>query len=504
MKAITCKAMNRLDFEMIKSYGIEEAVLMEHAALRVLEVIQEVTDIAKEKFVILAGKGNNGGDAIALARLLHVLGCSVTIFVKNKDLKKDTSCESQKKIAVKMGIPIFSYETIGETEKAIFNQGTVYVDGLFGTGFKGEIQDPELNLIDEINGRKGLKVSIDIPSGINGDTGKGNCYFKSHLTVVFAYLKWAHLLNENMGSVFLGHISFDPKLETYVEETLSYLSREEIKPFFEKRKKDTHKGNYGHVGILGSDKTMMGASLLAGKAALKMGTGKVTLWAEDNTFNEALLNTLEVMVSNWKNSLDKKVDVLIIGPGLGSDFPYALEKSLEAHLGPVVMDADGFNYLKNDKIKRAWIKGPLILTPHPKEMANLMDITTKSVQENRLETVKACAKKWDCIALLKGDKTLVSDGEEVYLNVTGNPGMATAGSGDVLSGVIGSLMGQGLAPFNSACYGAFIHGLSGNLCREKLGETSLMAQDLIEFLPKAINGIKKSDPIKAFITKLEK
>lgn len=489
MEAVDNKTMRQLDSKMIEFYGIPSVVLMEEAALRVVEAICDKISLKNQKVIILAGSGNNGGDSIAIARLLHTLRVDVSCYMSDDIKTVSKNCQLQKNIAAKMNIPFYSYNKAGISEEKHLNKGTIFIDGLFGTGFKGNLGENEAYLIKQINNMKGFKVAVDIPSGINGNTGKGDLFFESDLTVTFAYSKWAHILNDNLGEVLVGKISFDPNLKLQKLNILSYLKKREVKKYFLKRELDTHKGTYGHIGILGGSKTMVGASLMAGKSALKTGGGLVTLWVEKEDLTNAIGKEPELIISSWQNFLNKKTDIIIIGPGLGYCLDFDLKESLLSHKGPVLVDADGLYLLKQGIIKRDWIMGPLVVTPHPKEMAFLMNFDVESVNANRIAIAKECSRVWNCVTVLKGNKTIITDGNLVTVNLTGNPGMATAGSGDVLSGIIGSLIAQGLEIYEGTRVGVFLHGLSGDYGAQDLGEFSLSALDIIDYLPNAIKAI---------------
>ena len=503
MEAISNKAMGQLDNEMIVTYGIPSMVLMEEAALRVVEAVKERINLEKQKVVILVGSGNNGGDGIAIARLLYTLGIDVSCYESGETKKVSKECLQQKAIAMKMNIPFYNYTQLEENGRKYLDNGTVYIDGLFGTGFKGSLGDNEGNLVEIINNSEGYKVAIDIPSGINGNTGKGDLYFKSDLTVTFAYPKWAHILSDNLGEVLVGKISFDPNLKPPQPHVLSFLKKHEVKKYFQKRKLNTNKGTYGHIGILGGAKTMVGAALMAGKSALKTGGGLVTVWVDEDALTSAIGREPELMLLPWKTFLNKKTDVAVIGPGLGDLIDFDLRKSLLLFDGPVLIDADGLHLLKQGIIKRQWIKGPLVVTPHPKEMAYLMDYDVEMVNASRVAIAKECSRVWDCVTVLKGNKTIITDGNSVMVNMTGNPGMATAGSGDVLSGIIGSLIAQGLDPYEGAFIGAFLHGLSGDYGAEDMSEFSLSALDIIDYLPKAIKAICESKDEQKWLEKIK-
>ena len=236
---------------------------------------------------------------------------------------------------------------------------------------------------------------------------------------------------------------------------------------------------------------MIGAPILAGKAALKTGIGLVSLWLDDKYFFNVLGKEPELMIDCWKNFLNKNLNMLLIGPGLGKDFSLNIEKIIKKYNGPILIDADGLFLLKKGVINRKWIKGKLILTPHPKEMSILIDKSVDFINNNRIKAARMCSNIWNCITVLKGYKTIVCNDKKIYLNLSGNPGMAVGGSGDVLSGIIGSFISQGIGCYESSKLGVYIHGLSGDICKDKFNENSLTAIDIIDNIYIAINKIKK-------------
>jgi NAD(P)H-hydrate epimerase len=240
---------------------------------------------------------------------------------------------------------------------------------------------------------------------------------------------------------------------------------------------------------------MSGAGLLAGKAALRIGCGMVTLWLE--SFEGILGKELELMLESWSDFLNKEIDVLVIGPGLGREKSLDLEDILKSFKGKVVIDADGLYWLKMGWIRREWIEGDVVVTPHPKEMAMLLGETL-----GRRESVLKAALMYNCIAIIKGFRTLISDGNSVWVNLTGNPGMATAGSGDVLSGIIGGLLAQVLETYEAVIIGTYLHGLSGDIGVRDVGSESLIAGDLIKYLPKGLRRIKNVFDEKKLIEKI--
>jgi len=477
MLALSNKGAREIDRLMIEDYGLPGIVLMEEAALGIFSCLNNQYDLEDKLIYILFGKGNNGGDGLALARILFNRGYRVKLISIFEDgYSKEAKIHLQ--VAKKMAIEIEQWH------KALTKPDYI-IDAILGTGFFGEVEGNIKRAIAWINDCQAIKVAIDIPTSINGDTGEGINFVKADLTIALGYLKIAHLISEKISSVFLVKLEFDVNLENRLEDIdkVSYLTSNEAGEILPIRKLDSHKGTYGKVGILGGQKEMLGAGLLAGKAALRTGCGLVTLWLE--SFEGILGQEPELMLENWSNFLNKDVDVLVIGPGLGRVKMLDLEEVLKSFKGNVLIDADGLYWLKQGWIKREWISGELVLTPHPKEMEMLLG---KSL--GRKESVFEAAKIYNCVALIKGFRTLISDGNQLNVNLTGNPGMATGGSGDVLSGIIGSLLAQGLTAYTAVVLGTYLHGLSGDIAGNVVGWESLIASDLIKYLPNAIKDVK--------------
>lgn len=254
--------------------------------------------------------------------------------------------ETQRGTVEKMGVNIFPYHKLKGYFKEDLPKEDVVIDALFGTGFSGDLAGEIAECILKVNDVRGpLKMAVDIPSGLNGNTGRGSLYFQSDVTVTFAYPKWGHLLSDEMGEVYLGRISFDPDMIQGVEEAhkIYYYKINELKEFFIPRKKEGHKGLYGHLGILGGNHSMVGAPLMAGMAALHMGSGLVTAWIDEKGLENLLGRELELMLDDWNHVLEKDVEALLIGPGLGREFEVPdLQEKLSVFEGPVIIDADGF------------------------------------------------------------------------------------------------------------------------------------------------------------------
>lgn len=472
-------ASRKIDEITIKDIGLPGVVLMEQAALRIYDILANSYELGKSRVLILAGKGNNGGDGLALARFLANRKIKVkVILISDSGLSSEASLNL--KVLKNMQIEIKVYR-----EDMPLEDYDLIVDALLGTGFTGNLDGVLKGVVEKINDLSGIKIAIDIPTGLNGDTGSGDVYVKGSHTIALGYLKAGHLLTDKIFKLDLVKLEFYHELEKEIkeEDRFNYFLVDELQFIWGERKRETHKGDYGKVGILGGKKTMKGAAFLSGLGALKTGSGLVTLWLEN--LDNLPVRSLELMLEKWVDFLNKDLDVLIIGPGLGRDFNLDINKVLIEFKGTVLIDADGLFLLSEGKIDRQAIRGDLILTPHPKEMKMLI-----GEFNSRKEAVFRLAEKYRATVIIKGFRTLVSDGRTFWINLTGNPGMATPGSGDVLAGIIGSLKGQGLETTLSAALGVYLHGLSGDIASGEIGESSLMAGDIVNYIPEAIKIIK--------------
>ncbi len=466
MIGLSNKGSKEIDRLMIEEIGLPGVVLMEEAALGIYSAITSRYDLKDKSIYIFVGKGNNGGDGLALARILFNRGLDVKI-ITLFDEGYSNEARLHLNIARKMGIDIKVWSE--NLEKP-----DIVVDAIFGTGFIGELRGIVKDAVNWIGNCGARVVAVDMSTNLDAD-----------MIVALGYLKFDHLMRNDLRNVYLARLEYTEELENRLakEDKIYYLNAPEAGKMLPSRELEGHKGTYGKVGILGGRKEMSGAGLLAGKAALRTGCGLATLWLE--SFDGIIGKVPELMLESWSKFLNKEIDVLVIGPGLGREKCLDLEDILRSFKGKVLIDADGLYWLKMGWIRREWITGEVVLTPHPKEMEMILGETL-----GRRESVLKAASMYNCVVIIKGFRTLISDGESVWVNLTGNPGMATAGSGDVLSGIIGGLLAQGMKNYEAVVLGVYLHGLSGDLGVRDLGIESLIAGDLIEYLPKAFNRVK--------------
>jgi hydroxyethylthiazole kinase-like uncharacterized protein yjeF len=511
MKVLTSKQMKEIDRVAIEEMGILGPTLMENAGLQIFQNIQKrFSELTKEKIVIVAGKGNNGGDGFVVARHLFNHGAEpeVLLLASKKEVKGDAAVNL--KIADAIGIKIHevcSPKDLNLQKRKIF-LATLLVDAIFGTGLTKPAEGLYVKVIELINKSKAYTIAVDIPSGLSSDTFQiiGPCV-KADLTVTLAAPKISHVFppaEEYIGELEVADISIPSFLFDKDDLKLEFVEEKTVVPYFKKRQRDAHKGTYGHLFILSGSLGKTGAAVMAGKAALKMGAGLVTVGTPesclpivarsmDELMTEPLPETSEKTLSS--EALDRVLtildgkDGLLIGPGISThpstaEFVLSLIPKIKI---PAVIDADALNILaaRPEIIKS--LRKPAVLTPHPGELARLLNISTKEVVEKKLELVPRFAAEYGVYLVLKSYRTLTAapDGN-VYINSTGNPGMATAGSGDVLSGMIASMIIQEKNLLEAVLAAVYIHGLSGDLGAEKLGEKPLVAGDIIRYLPKSI------------------
>ncbi|MEB3102180.1 NAD(P)H-hydrate dehydratase [Ferviditalea candida] len=522
MHLVTAEQMRRLDRHTIDAIGIPAAVLMENAgreaALQALDMSRSMRRIGKTgtsgdqpasvRWLVLAGKGNNGGDGLAAARHLLEAGIEAEVVYAEAPEALTGDALLQKKIAENLGIRLIVY-TPGSLNWKAYD---AVMDTLFGTGTQGAPREPYASLIREANG-SGLPIlAVDVPSGLNADTGEAyDPCIRAVRTVTLAFMKRG--LATGPGAEYAGEVRVAPigiprvlaeqfGVDAFLLHEGLFREGFGIDPTLP-RNADTHKGTYGHVLIAAGSRPMGGAGLMSSKAALRAGCGLVT-WALPDRLADTLAGRLpEAMLAGmpdrgtglWTaDTADRLLelaagkDALVIGPGLGR-FPQDsgwLRAVWEGANVPLVVDADALNIIADAGDFASWKRTtrPVIVTPHPGEMARLAGVAIGDVQRDRIGTARRYALQHGLTVVLKGAGTVVAapDGI-VYVNTTGNPGMATGGAGDVLAGVLGSLLAQGLDAAAAAALGVYLHGAAGDRAAAKRQTpASLIAGDIIEEL----------------------
>lgn len=514
MKILTAAQMREIDRIAIEELGIPGPILMENAGLQVTAILRNELGLeAGMKVVVVAGRGNNGGDGLVVARHLHNQGvdCQVLLVGSQAEVKGDAALNLQ--IASRIGVPIIEIRDEAGWKKArkVLGQTPIIVDALFGTGLSSPLEGLYARVVQDINHSGAFVLSVDIPSGLSSDTFEliGPCV-RADLTVALGAPKVAHLFppaEEYVGELVVADISLPPFLFERPGLNLELVELESLVPYFQPRRRDTHKGSYGHLLVIAGSRGKTGAAAMAGRAALKMGAGLVTVATAASCLPIVARSMPELMTEPLPETdsgsiseealerameLVKGKDALLIGPGLSTHpstaaFGLKLLAGLKNYRNPVVVDADGLNIVATSPEVLSSLPGKTILTPHPGEFSRLCGLSTAEILRKRLEIVPEFARKHKLHLVLKGYRTLIGSPEgKVMVNPTGNPGMASGGTGDVLAGLLASEAMQVKDILQAAVNAVFIHGLSGDLAAEKVGEKSLTATDLIKFLPAAI------------------
>ncbi|AOQ25151.1 Bifunctional NAD(P)H-hydrate repair enzyme Nnr [Moorella thermoacetica] len=517
MYLVTAAEMGQLDRLASSEYMIPSIVLMENAGLRVVESIERhfQGQVANRRILIFCGKGNNGGDGLVVARHLLNRGAEVKVFLlaRPEDIRGDarTNLEIYQKMGGKL-LLLLGESHLQRADIALLYADLV-VDAIFGTGFKGAAMGLPAAVINMINKAHRETVAVDLPSGLEADTGRcfGPC-IQATWTVTFALPKLGLVVEPGAsltGRLEVADIGIPQKLVATQHFNRRLLTAAWCRSRLPRREASGHKGLYGRVLAVGGSPGLTGAITLAATAALKAGAGLVTAAVPRGVQGILAMKTTEVMTLSLpetpagalsRDALDPllerlaEVDVLAIGPGLSRDpATVDLVKELLPRVQvPAVVDADALNALATDTRVLTGDHGPLVLTPHPGEMARLLGTTAAKIQEDRLEIAAKYAREWQAVLLLKGARTVIAwpDGQ-VYINPTGNPGMATAGSGDVLTGIIAGLAGQRLKPGVAAALGAYLHGAAGDEAARQRGQRAMMAGDLLDFLPYVLRNLEE-------------
>ncbi len=515
MKVLTSKQMKKIDGATIEKIGILGPILMENAGYQIFEnILTRFPEVNKEKIVIIAGKGNNGGDGFVVARHLfnHGADPGVLLLGSKGEVRGDAALNLR--IADNIGIKIAEVRSLEDwnLKKEKMFHSSVLVDAIFGTGLAKPAEGLFAKVIEDINKSRAYKIAVDIPSGLSSDTFQiiGPCV-DADLTVTLAAPKIAHIFPPAeccIGELVVADISIPGFLFDDEDLKLELVEKKTVLPYFKRRKKETHKGSYGHLFIVSGALGKTGAAVMAGKAALKMGAGLVTVGTPESCLPVVARSMVELMTEPLPETAEKTLssgalkkvlsllngkDALMIGPGISthpstSELVLSLIPKINV---PVVIDADALNSISSKPDILKSLRKPAILTPHPGEFARLLDISTRDVIEKKLELVPQFAQKYGIFLVLKGYRTIVATPEgQVFINPTGNPGMATAGTGDVLSGMVASMIIQEKNLLEAVLAAVYIHGLSGDIGSEKCGEKCLTAGDIIRYLPFAVKQLK--------------
>ncbi|KJF28343.1 bifunctional ADP-dependent NAD(P)H-hydrate dehydratase/NAD(P)H-hydrate epimerase [Clostridium aceticum] len=508
MQILKNEEMRKLDELAIHTYKIPGIILMENAGISVVEEIEKCL-IAKEnkKIAIICGVGNNGGDGFVIARHFLNKGIEVTTYIVGdfSNIKGDAKINFD--ILEKIKAPIVKLmdsKDIEEFEKDL-SQHSILIDALLGTGLQRTVEGIMKEVIIKMNLSGKEIIAVDIPSGVNGNDGKvQGIAVKATKTVTFQLPKIGNILFPGSyygGELSIKNIGIPKKAVDSMQSKVHLITENMVQSILPKRYADTHKGSYGRAFIIAGSIGMSGAAILASKTALKCGTGLLRTAVPnslipilENQLIEGITLPLEEMLEKGILDYIKEENVIAIGPGCGrsQQFEEILHTVVRNATVPLVIDADGLNMLANNISLLKDLKVPCIITPHPGEMSRLTGLSIQEVNDHRLDIARNFSEKWGVITLLKGARTVIANPQgEVFINRTGNPGMATAGSGDVLTGMITGLLSQGVEPLKATMAAAYLHGTAGDRAAIRLGEYSMMAGDIIYEIPTVIQEIMK-------------
>ncbi|MDF2984976.1 MAG: carbohydrate kinase, YjeF related protein [Eubacterium sp.] len=515
VKAVTGAQMGEIDKYSIEKLCIPGIVLMENAAL---QIVKHVDSYFKEKpelqnnVLIVSGKGNNAGDAFAVARHLIVKGYEVQLVCLFDKVFLSGDALLNFVITEKLGAHIgFFNETSPITElKNEICKSELVIDGIFGTGFRGQVKGYIADVIQSINNYSKYILSIDIASGIESATGKvpGDC-IRADKTVTFELPKIGQLVYpgaEYTGQLAVEGIGMPAEAVDSIKADTFLTEPGLINKIIPKRGAGFNKGSCGKVAVVTGSQGMAGSGCLTSRAALRTGSGLVYIAAPKSLMNiyqsvvpEAVCTGLEeqdgiVSPDSAETIINimKKCHVAVVGPGLSSSrsIYYLVNNIADQTDLPVVLDADALNALSADTSIFGKFKNEVVITPHPGEMSRLTGLEINYIQENRLEVARKYSRLWGVTVVLKGAGTIIADRDgSAFINPTGNPGMATAGSGDSLAGIIASLVGQSTNGFEAAVAGVYLHGMAGDLAACEKGEYGLTASDIVDNIPYAIKKV---------------
>lgn len=488
---VNSREMQTYDKNTIEKYHVPSLVLMERAALACVHTIYE-KKLAPDKILVVCGGGNNGGDGYAIARLLWLDGYEVDVVTADVNARETEANRLQREIWQAYGREVFT----------AIPKDTVYalvVDAVFGVGLSRDVEGKYAELLRQMNALSGIKLAVDIPSGISADNGAVlGTAFHADMTVTFAFEKIGTILwpgNAYAGEVLVREIGIDEK--SFLNDRPKTAALEDCDlvklPLHQSH---SNKGTFGRLLVIAGCAGMSGAAYLSAKAAYSCGCGLVRIFTvEENRvilqtqLPEAIITTYdeETFDAAQLESVIAWADAVVCGPGIGTSAvsEEIVRMVLKAAAVPVVLDADALNIVAQDAHAAYLLRTnpQLVLTPHLGEMHRLCGKSVAELQMQLLETAEAFAEQYQVVCVLKDEHTVIRAPKgQTYLNLSGNAGMATAGSGDVLSGVIGSLLAQGMSLSDAPAFGVYLHGRAGDVMAERYGKSGLMASDLTEGL----------------------
>ena len=493
MKILTAKEINKAEKISFEKY-FSEAELMKRAGEECAKKIVRYygDEIKGERVLVFCGNGKNAGDGFVIAKMLLAFGCDAEIVLcdKEPDIPEPLQYYNE---ATESGVKSVKYEN-ASLDCALI------VDCIFGTGFHGEPREPFGGIISAVNASGAKIVSVDVPSGTNATDGSAANAVKADMTIAISTLKYCHVLppaNEFCGKTVTVNIG-SPE-DCYTGKYAETITKSYVKSKFCRRAVNSNKGSFGkQLNICGSY-NMPGAAVICAEAALKTGVGLLKCAFPKSIYSVMTSHLLQPLFAPMSENESKTLsmgaltavleelkwaDSIAVGCGIGNndDTQVLCNQIIRESEAPVVLDADGINsiLLNIDVLREA--KAPIIITPHPGEMARLINEDVSYVQNHRIDVAKAFASEYGCTVVLKGANTIVTDGKSVFVNTTGNAGMAMGGTGDMLTGMVASFIAQGIIPLDAACCAVYIHGLCGDITAKEISQRGMSIKDMLELL----------------------
>ena len=505
MRLLSCDEMKRVETYTTK-FGLSSHRMMENAGAACARYIRSVVENGGfgKNIVIVCGKGNNGGDGFVIARRLTENGAKVTI-VMSGGYPSGPDAEFMYKMAQDISIPVVWFDADSNRVFSLIKSAAVIVDAIFGFSFYGNIDNTLVPLFEAINASSALKFSVDLPSGVYCDSGltDENCIKADH-TIAISALKPAHIVHpaaDCCGDIYIASIGIPNESYSFVKNSMYTLSVSEIPSLLPKRNEVSNKGDFGHLLVIAGSANMPGACTLAVKAALRSGVGLVTAAFPESIrgiiaskATEALLFPLQetedgAISIDSLNSIATKFShfsAILIGPGLTvcDDTRQLVRSLIRLSPLPIILDADALNIISEDTSILSEANAPLILTPHPKEMSRLSSVPVQMIQSDRVRFAKDYASMKGVYVILKGSNTVVAspNSDSVYVNASGNSGMAKGGSGDVLAGIVSALIAQGISTATACAAAVFVHGHCGDKAADRLSKMGMLPEDIIDEL----------------------
>jgi len=502
MHILTAAQMKSIDRRATERFGIPSIVLMENAAIAVVDAIAEHYPDC-DRAAIFCGLGANGGDGFAIARHLEQRGVVPSVFIVGDRKKIRGDAAANLEICERLALPLYDITDDDSLNEALVHaaDADLIVDAIFGTGLDRAAEGIYAETITSI-GEMGLPiVAVDLPSGANASSAEPfEPCVRAALTVTFAAPKICHVFEPaavTCGEVIVADISIPIAAIEDEHVTLALTTPADVRPHIAPRLATTHKGTYGHVAIIAGSPGRSGAAVLAARGAIRSGAGLVTVATDVDTAKLVNAGSIESMTFSGDDVFGfiAGKDAVLIGPGLAdNEESYARIRELVAKIElPLVVDASALNAFAGVANELNPSRRPRVITPHPGELARILGTTAKEINARRIDAAREAARATNCIVVLKGFQSLIAEPDgHVNVNPTGNPGMASGGMGDVLGGMIAALLARGIDPFDAAVAGVYLHGFTGDILKDEMGDIGLTAGDLAERIPFAIKRLQLS------------